>query len=99
MNICDVFLHIIKQNINYIKHLLDAPIDNIINEYRYKIILKNMNMLNYIVSDYKAKARETNLKSRNTPTLNMEIITDIINENISIVSELMKDGVNVIKSD
>ena len=72
MNICDVFLHIIKQNINYIKHLLDVHNDNIINEY---------------------------MKSRNILVMNMEIINDIINENISIVSEIMKDGVNVIKSE
>ena len=58
-----------------------------------------MNMLNYIISDYKEKTKDTNMKSRNTPIMNMEIINDIINENISIVSETMKEGVNVIKSD
>ena len=80
MNICDLFLHIIKQNINYIKYLLDVPIDtdNIINKYRYNIILKNMNMLN-----------------QNNPAVNMRIIKDIINENISIVNEIMKEGVNI----
>ena len=87
MNTCDLFLHIIKQNINYIKHLLDVPTDNIINKYRYNIILKN-----YIISDYKENTKETNMKSRNNPTVNMEIIKDIINENISVVNEIMKEG-------
>jgi hypothetical protein len=58
-----------------------------------------MNKLNYILSDYKEKTKDTNMKSRNIPIMNMEIINDTINENISIVSEIMKEGVNVIKSD
>lgn len=99
MNICDVFLHITKQNVNYVKHLIEMDNENVVNEYRYKIILKNMNMLSYVVNDYVEKSKEINFKSRNAPTINMNIVNDIINENISIVGEIMKEGVNIIKSD
>ena len=99
MNICRVFLHMNNQNIYYINHLTEGNSmkSNVIMVYRLKILLKNFNMLSLITKEYEDKTSKNYNKSRNTPMIDMKTMNDILGENLTILNEIMNEGVNIIK--
>ena len=99
MNICRVFLHMNNQNIYYINHLTkgNSMKSNVIMVYRLKILLKNFNMLSLITKEYEDKTSKNYNKSRNTPMIDMKTMNDILGENLTILNEIMNEGVNIIK--
>ena len=88
-----------KQNINYVKHLVERTnrAQDVIMEYRYNIILKNYNMLDIITNDYLDKSNNQSNKSRNNPVIDLQMLINILNENMKIINEIMSEGVNIIK--
>lgn len=99
LNICKIFIHMNKQNINYVKHLVERTnrTQDVIMEYRYNIILKNYNMLEIITNDYLNKTSNKSNKSRNNPVIDLQMLINILNENMKIINEIMSEGVNIIK--
>ena len=99
LNICKIFIHMNKQNINYVKHLVERTnrAQDVIMEYRYNIILKNYNMLDIITNDYLDKSNNQSNKSRNNPVIDLQMLINILNENMKIINEIMSEGVNIIK--
>ena len=70
---------------------------NVIMVYRLKILLKNFNMLSLITKEYEDKTSKNYNKSRNTPMIDMKTMNDILGENLTILNEIMNEGVNIIK--
>ena len=54
-------------------------------------------MLSLIAKEYEDKTSKNFNKSRNIPVIDMKTIKDILGENLTILNEIMNEGVNIIK--
>ena len=56
-----------------------------------------LNVKSLIKKEYEDKTNKNYNKSRNTPMIDMKTMNDILGENLTILNEIMNEGVNIIK--
>lgn len=95
-DICKVLTHMNNQAQYFINHLLEGSNCNsdIVLKYRYQIMIKNIVILRLNIDEYIGKSNAKNSKSRNGPTMDVSNFKNLLNENMSIINEIVNDNKN-----